>query len=197
MPDTARKLMTVDEFLIWQLDHDARYELVDGVPVEMMSGASGAHDTIVTNIISALRPQLRGTPCRVASADTAIRTKIRASRRSDVLVTCDPATTDRYEALEPRLVVEVLSPSNAGVRWERKMAEYRRHPKLQYILVVDSLSVAATLYTRSGGDWETTDSDRLTDVFELTAIGCRLSMQDTYEETGLTEAGGRPESTDL
>ena len=47
----ALKLMEPDEFLIWQLRQDARYELVEGVPLEMMTGASSMHDLIVTNII--------------------------------------------------------------------------------------------------------------------------------------------------
>lgn len=185
MPSAASKLMTPEEFFVWQLDQDVHYELVDGVPIEMMAGASRVHDTITINIIALLRPQLRGKGCYVGTADTALRTKIKSIRRGDVLVTCDPPRPDIYEAMEPRMVVEVLSPSNKGTRWDRKMAEYRRHPKLQYKLIVDSEQFSATLHVRKADGWDHVEADRLEDVIELEALGCRLKMSDIYEDTGL------------
>jgi Uma2 family endonuclease len=187
MASAAVKLMDVDEFLVWCLDQEARYELVDGIPLEMMAGASRLHDLVVTNIIASLKAQLRGGPCHPTTADIAVRTRIRFVRRPDVTVTCDPPHGDVYEALEPRMVVEVLSPSNKGVAWDRKLREYRRHQSLQYILLVDSEIAAATLYVRAENDWENVDADRFADIFELPLIGCRLTMAEIYEGTGLPE----------
>ena len=50
MANRGEKLMDADEFLVWCLDQDDRYELVNGVPVrmgdgpQMMTGASRLHD---------------------------------------------------------------------------------------------------------------------------------------------------------
>ena len=180
MANVAYQPMSVEEFLVWQLDQEDRYELVDGLPVKMMSGASNYHDVIAVNVILSLGNQLRGTPCRVATADTAVRTRIRSARRADATVTCEPPMPDSYEAAAPRLVVEVLSRSNYGVHWERKLEEYRRRDGLQYILLIDSRRVAATLLTQAGASWEPTDFDRLTDSIDLPGIGCRLPMADIY-----------------
>ena len=38
-----------------------------------------------------------------------------------------------YEAQDPRMVVEVLSPSNQGLSWQRKFEEYRQHGKLVHL----------------------------------------------------------------
>jgi Uma2 family endonuclease len=181
----APKLMDPDEFLRWQLDQESRFELVDGVPVEMMAGASRAHDTIVTNIIALLRAQLRGSGCFVGTADTAVRTKIRSIRRSDVIVTCDPPRPDVYEAIEPRLLVEVLPPSNVGTRWDRKMAEYRGHTKLDNILIVDSGTQGAVLHFRGPDGWDFAEAERPDDAIEMPKLGCRLLIRDIYEESGL------------
>ena len=81
MANVAYQTMSVDEFLVWQLDQEVRYELVEGHPVKMQTGASNYHDVITVNVILALGNQLRGKPCRVATADTAIRTRIRSARR--------------------------------------------------------------------------------------------------------------------
>jgi Uma2 family endonuclease len=187
MSNTATKLMDPDEFLIWCLDQEERYELIDGIPVEMMAGASGMHDRIVVNLIMSLGNQLRGKPYRPTTADTALRTRIRSVRRPDVMVTCDPPRDDVYEAVDPRLAIEVLSKSNVGVPWDRKLKEYRRHEKLEYILLVDSAIVAVTLYQRTATGWDDVDADRLADVIALPKIGCTLSLGDIYDGTGLLE----------
>ena len=194
MADAAPKLMTAEEFLAWQQAQEERYELVDGVPVlmrslEMMTGASGVHDRIVTNVIAALHVQLRGSRCRPTTADISLRTKIRSFRRPDVTVTCDPPKGDIYEALEPRLVIEVLSPSNAGVGWERKMAEYRRHAKLDYILLIDAQVMAVTLNQRTKTGWDDVNADAHDDVLAMPKLKCKLSMAEIYDGTGLSGPG--------
>lgn len=176
--------MTVEEFFDWQQRQEDRYELVEGVPVKMMTGASNYHDVIVVNIIALLHQQLRGGPCRVTTPDTAVRTRIRSLRRPDVTVTCDPPKQDSYEAGKPRLVVEVLSPSNTGIAWQRKLEEYRRREGLVYILLVESSAIGATLLTRAGDAWDPTDFNTIDDVIELPECDCRLPMRDVYE--GLT-----------
>jgi len=185
MADTARSLMTADDFLVWCLDKEARYELVDGIPLEMMTEASNAHDRIVVNVIASLHAQLRGTPCRPTTADIAVRTRHRSVRRPDVMVTCDPPAAETYEATAPKLIVEVLSPSNVGLGWQRKLDEYRRREGLTYLLLIDPACIGATLYTRTGDRWDSTDADTLADVLDLPAVGCRLVMADIYDGCGL------------
>ena len=49
MGSAATKLMEPDAFLAWCQTREERWELVDGIPLEMMTGASALHDLIVTN----------------------------------------------------------------------------------------------------------------------------------------------------
>ena len=195
MSIAATQLMDADEFLLWCLDREGQYELVDGVPVEMMAGANRVHDRIVVNIIASLHQQLRGGPCHPTTADTGLRTRIRSVRRPDAMVTCDPPRGDTYEALIPRLAVEVLSKSNVGVPWDRKLGEYRRHQKLDYILLVDSALVATKLYERTANGWDELDANLFADAVDLPKIGCRLTLAQIYEDTGLVESP--PVETDL
>ena len=187
MADTARTLMTVEEFFVWQQGQEDRYELVEGVPVKLMTGASEIHDVIVVNLILALGGQLRGGPCRAATADLAIRTRIRSLRRADVLVTCDndPPRANSYAARNPRMVVEVLSPSNKGAPWQRKLEEYRRLAGLTYILLVDAELMQAVFIRRTGETWEHEDFIGPEGVIELPGIECRLAMADVYEGLSL------------
>jgi Uma2 family endonuclease len=183
--ERALKTMTVEQFLVWHRDQEDRYELVEGFPVKMMTGASDFHDRIVTNVIGALYQQLRGKSCRVATADLAIRTRIKGVRRGDAIVNCAPLKGDQYEAEQPRFILEVLSKSNTGVEWQRKLEEYRRLKDLRYLLIVDSQVQSATLFTRMDTDWVAEDADGLDHTFDLPAIECRLAMQDIYEDLDL------------
>jgi Uma2 family endonuclease len=190
MPGLADRVMSIDEFFAWQRGQDQLFELVEGRPLlyrgaEMMACGSSLHDRIITNLIIALGNQMGDGPCRPATADLALRTKIKSLRRADVLVTCDPPREDIYESLDPRMVVEVLSPSNTGVAWERKLAEYRRHPKLDYILLVDARVMDVSLYVRTPVMWDDSDYVRAEDVVDLPKLGCALSLAAIYRGTGL------------
>lgn len=186
MANTAAKLMSVDEFFAWQKTQDERYELVEGVPVRMMMGASTQHDRIVSNVLIDLGNQLDGSPCWPATADVGLRTKIRSFRRADVLVTCDEPRLDAYEAQRPKMVVEVLSPSNVGLSWQRKIEEYRQHPELTYLLFIDSQQEQATLVVRAGEKWLPIDCDGREGTIELPEIGCRLEMARIYRGVTIT-----------
>ena len=195
MPGAATKLMTVEEFFVWQQSQEDRYELVEGVPVimrdpiTMMTGASSLHDRITGNVLASLHGQLRGSPCWPATADLALRTKIRSLRRADVLVTCDEPRANVYEAQEPKMVVEVLSPSNKGLPWQRKIEEYRQHSKLVYLLLIASDIEQATLIRREGPTWTHDDFDGRDAIIPLPEIKCRLAMADVYDGVIIEDAG--------
>jgi len=190
MASTAKKATTVVAFFAWQQGQDERYELVEGMPVKLMIGASKAHDRISGNIFAALHRQLRGSPCWPASADVAVRTKIRTVRRGDIIVICDPARRDSYEADDLKLVAEVLSPSNKGLDWLRKLDEYRAHPTLRHLLLVESETPKATLAVRASGGWTTIDFDGLDGNIELPEIDCRLAMAGLYEGVAFEPEAG-------
>lgn len=187
MADAARLTMTPEDFFVWQRDQDELYELVDGHPVprhRMMTGASRQHDRATVNIIGTLYAQLRGKPCRPTTADISIRTSIRGQRWPDVMVECAPLVPDTYEVLEPRLVVEVASPSTTTIDQTRKVEEYKRHPTLAYILLVETLKPQALLYRRSGEGWDIETFEGLQAVVDLPDAGATLSLADIYD--GLT-----------
>ncbi|KAA2237922.1 Uma2 family endonuclease [Salinarimonas soli] len=183
MAEPQCKLMSAEEFLAWQLDQEERYELVDGFPVPLrgMTGASNVHDVLVVNMIASLAVQLRGGPCRVATADTAIRTSIRNIRRPDVSVDCAPPDRRSQEAQAPTLVVEVLSPSNRPADRLRKIEEYKRLPTLLYILFVEPDAMRAVLLERTDEGWRDEAFEGSDAAIALPRIGATLTLRDVYE----------------
>lgn len=175
--------MSIDEFFVWQTKQDQRYELVDGYPVphRMMTGASNFHDSVVVNCIVALGSQLRGTRCRVATSDTALRTSIRGLRRPDVTVDCAPPRDGSYESHRPTLAVEVFSPSTKLIDQMRKLEEYKRLPTLVYILFAEPDVPEVLLYTRGPDGWSDEAYSGPEAVIELPEIGARLPLADLYQ----------------
>ena len=185
---TAERPMTPEEFFAWQEGREELYELVDGVPVmmlKMMTGTSVQHDRVTVNVIATLHGQLRGSGCRPTTDDVSVRTKINGVRRPDVTVECGEMVRDTYEAREPRLVVEVLSPSTMNIDRFRKLEEYKRHPTLDAILLLDTRAPEATLYRRDAeGGWAQEDHAGPDAVIALPTIGATLALAEVYEGVG-------------
>ena len=117
--------MTLEEFFEWQSRRDEPYELQDGVPVPTWKATTGAtrrHDIVTTNVIAFLHVRLRGGPCRPQTDDQPVLTD-RGTRRPGVIVECSEHDDDAMASSEPRVVVEVLSPSNGNIDFMRKLEE--------------------------------------------------------------------------
>ena len=72
---------------------------------------------------------------------------------ADLAVTCAGLTGRQFVA-EPRLIVEVLSPSTAATDRERKLPDYRTIPALEDILVVSSSEPRIEHYRREADGCE-------------------------------------------
>jgi Uma2 family endonuclease len=190
MGETVSREMSVEEFYLWQLDQEERYELVDGVPRPMrgMTGASNVHDTILMNCAGELYARLKGKPCRVATADTALRTKIRTSRRPDVTVDCAAPDRTSYESRQPTVVVEILSPSTRMIDQLTKLEEYRRHPTIRHILLVDPAAVRAVHYRRGAdGAWEDVELAGREAAIDFAAIEVSLPLGALYDRVDVPD----------
>jgi Uma2 family endonuclease len=172
--------MTADEFLLWNLTQDERYELVDGAPVGM-AGASAFHDEIVINIIAALREKLRPHGCSLRTADTAVRTSIKKVRRPDVTIECAAAQAETYEARNPVAVFEVLSPGTRGPDMLMKHGEYTRHPSIRMIVSIDPGVLDVLVSTRgTEGVWTDTRLQTPGDALILPVSDVTLSVDEIY-----------------
>lgn len=184
MAEAARRRMTPEEFFRWQEGQDEPFELVDGVPIpkhRMMTGASVQHDRVTVNVIIALGNQLRGSRCRPTTDDVSLRTSLTTIRRPEVTVECGKMVYDTHEAREPRLVVEVASPSPTTVDRTLKLEEYKRHPSLRYILLLETVAPVALLYRREAEGWRPELLEGLDAVIALPEIGAELALAEIYD----------------
>lgn len=165
---------------------ETRSEYVDG-EVFAMTGASEAHNLIVTNLAGELSQAFKGKPCRVYANDMKILIReTNEGRYPDLVALCGEREflDDRTDILlNPALIVEVLSQSTANYDRGEKFASYRRLPSLRQYLLVSQYELQAELYSRqSDHRWLVQYFDQPEDRISLESLGCELRLAEIYDK---------------
>jgi len=182
MPEPLERPWTLDEFFAWQERQPERYELVNGHPLRMMAGAKYVHDDIVVNILIDFGPKLRGSPCRPFTGDGAVETYPGQIRRPDVGVDCGRRDPNGYKASDPRLVLEVLSPTTRDFDSIRKLEEYKTIASLEYILFVEPNEPSIAIWSRAdAGAWSEARVFGVETKVDLAKLGIALEMSAIYQ----------------
>ena len=181
MAEPARARWTADEFLAWDENQPGRHELVDGQPLRMTAGARKVHNIVVINVLAELRTRLRGGACSPFNGDSAVETKPGQIRRPDAGVECGPTPASALVVVNPRLVVEVLSPSTRDFDTYGKADEYKLVPGLERILLVDPIRPEVFMWSRDGaGEWRKAIVSGLEAVIDMPEIGIALPLAEIY-----------------
>jgi Uma2 family endonuclease len=176
-------VFTAADYLAWEAGQLDRHEFLDG-EVFAMAGAEDRHVTVSMNVAFALRQHLSGSPCRTYMSD--MRLHIAAANSyfyPDVLVTC--SALDLASALvktEPKLIVEVLSPSTAAYDRGLKFSHYRRLASLEEYVLID-LDTRSTDCYRKGADglWVLHPFAR-GEAVSLASVALELSAEQLFAE---------------
>jgi Uma2 family endonuclease len=178
--------MTVAEFARWRDGTDTRHELVRG-RVVAMAPPSGRHAEISNNIHLALNTQLR-RPCRALfGAGVARSLDDDECRIPDVFVTCGPTPPQAF--LDPRLVIEVLSPTTVRDDRTAKLDFYQSLPSGEAVLLVAQDRRLVQLHARVGRRWTASDHAGSASV-PLAGLGIALNLDEVYEGLDLSLGNG-------
>lgn len=178
-----RDSYSVEEYLELEENNSLACEYVAG-QIYAMAEPSQTHEIITTNMRAALHAHLRGQPCRAHAAERRILFKCRGddvAYRPDVWVGCGEQRNAKGVLVgEPRLVIEVLSPSTARIDRREKALNYRELPSLEECLLVAQKSAHVTIYRRAQ-QWKRVTLDSPDDVLELRSVGLVLPIAQIYE----------------
>jgi len=185
MASEPKARLTVQDYLALERQAETKSEYLDG-EMFAMAGASHEHNVIVTNVVAALRPQLRGRGCTLYATDMRVRTPADFLAYPDVFVLCGERRFDdprRDTVLNPTVIVEVLSPSTQDYDRGTKLPHYREIPSLAEALLIAQDRPHVEHYLRQASDrWLLVEITDLGTTLELTSIGCTLPLAETYEE---------------
>lgn len=188
---------TEDDYLAVERASEERREYLDG-QIYLMAGESVAHGIICINLTIEVGSQLKGTSCQAFSKDTKVRSgPIPKSRYSaealysfpDLLVVCgEPQFLDEHRdvLINPRVIIEVLSPSTEAFDRGEKFARYREHldSLTDYVVVAQNMPLIEHFARQSNGEWVTAATATATDLSEsvaLNSIDCTLRLSEVYD----------------
>ncbi len=189
MPAARRSQPTdLATFLAWEDLQEEKHELVDGVPVlrrsRLMSRGTPDHALIAANIIRALGNGLGAGPCRPFTSDLRVIMANGGLRYPDATVLCRPLRKGEQAVDDPRVLFELLSPSNSPLQLTRLLHEYQGVASVVHIVLVSQESPFAQVWTRVGSDWALDEIQGLSEHIALPAIDAVLPLAELYEGVG-------------
>lgn len=188
LPATKSRHSIQDYYRIENDATNGKHAFRDG-EILAMSGSSALHALIAANVIAALRPRLKGKPCLPYTSD--LRVRITGQQRSvypDVSVICgkieyDPDDKAGHTVLNPRLIVEVLSPSTEAYDRGDKFAAYRDVPSLaEYVLISYAKPRVETFLRQADGTWALSSSSGIDAKASLHSLDIELALADVYAD---------------
>jgi Uma2 family endonuclease len=177
---------TAADFLIWDETQTIRHEYCHG-EVFAMAGGSDNHATVILNVALTVRQALKGTPCRVLTQDVKLHVeKANSYFYPDLFVTCsEKDAKERLIKSEPKLVVEVLSPSTTAFDRGHKFEAYRTLPTLQEYVLIDPEAQTAEVYRRSSNEEWILRAFPAGQGLALQSLDFTISAQDLFADVEL------------
>jgi Uma2 family endonuclease len=181
--------LTVDEYLALDRKAEIPSEYHDGemFPIEAVSVA---HSTISLGLGSLLRQHLAKSPCR--AFDSPLRVRVSPSKFviPDLMVICGKAVlTDEHQdtVTNPKVIVEILSPSTEGYDYGQKFQLYRQLASFEeYVLVAQDRPRVEIFRKSSDVRWVLRTFEGLDASIEIESLGLTLAMRDVYEDVELS-----------
>ncbi len=180
-----------EEYRRFEEATDAKHEYIEG-EILAMAGGTPEHAALAAAVIAELSRQLAGGPCTTFSSD--LRVRVRATGLAtypDATVVCgelerDPEDTNA--AVNPSVLVEILSDSTAAYDNGEKFAHYRQISQLrEYVLVSHQERRIELRWRDPGGAWQTLQAVRGGTV-HLGSIGADLAVDTVYDRAPLTRS---------
>ncbi len=150
---------TISEYLAYEQEAAEKHEYRDG-QIIVLTGEAYNHAVIAANLFGELGQVLKGTPCR--AADNSVRIRIPTTSLytyADISIVCgeaqfDPQDPSGHTLINPRVIVEVLSPSTEAYDRGEKFSRYRRLESLEeYVLVSQDAPSVETFFRQPDGGW--------------------------------------------
>lgn len=185
-PAEKRQHHSLEEYFRISMDSQEKLEYDNG-RIVAMAGGTDTHSLISANAIGELRSLLKGSICRVYDAN--LRIKLAKSVRyvyPDVSVICgpveyDPADTGKHTAINPKLIVEVLSESSHEYDRGVKMRHYLEIPSVQeYVLITQQFPWVEVYARQADGSWTFRFGNGLESSVLLSSVNVTLALSEVY-----------------
>jgi Uma2 family endonuclease len=183
--------LSVAEYLEAEKDSPVRHEYIDG-QIYAMAGSSDRHNRVSINLTGRLDDKLGEGPCEVFMADMKVWVSETVYYYPDVVVACDGPGADEYYRKQPRLVIEVSSPSTERIDRSEKWLAYKHMKSLKEYVIVSQDRVRIEVFRRGRGDrWSWELLTELSDELRLESVGLTLTVAQVYRRVKFPQRARR------
>jgi Uma2 family endonuclease len=184
MAAVPKRELTTAEYLAAEKEATFKSEFFNG-EMFAMAGASRPHNRINENLSIRIGSQLLGGPCQSLSRDQRVlvdRTGL--FTYPDLIIVCGPVETAEEDAdtiTNPRVIVEVLSPSTERYDRGAKFRNYQQLPSLtEYILVAQDEAVCERFVRQADGSWALVSFVGPEAVLAFASVPVQVPLADLY-----------------
>jgi Uma2 family endonuclease len=177
---------TLEEYYQFEAGSEQRYEYYGG-EIVAIAGGSPEHALIILNVGGEMRTRLKGSSCRAYSNELRIRipgTPLHLYPDASVIcgaLQLDPDETPARTALNPRLLVEVLSPSTERRDKGEKFRRYLQIETLEeYVLVYQDRPRVESYFRQNGGTWLFSAAVGIDVSVELRSLKIQIPLAEIY-----------------
>jgi Uma2 family endonuclease len=173
--------MTLEEFFEFDEQSPFRHEFINGIVFAML-GPSLNHNLIINNLEAPIRNHLKQGPCKAFTSE--VKLVIRGATNEvvyspDLIVDCRSDTRDPCFVQDPKLLVEVLSPSTQLIDRREKLQNYRLIDSVEEYVIISQDEYRVVVYPRAER-WKPRVYAGLDTAVELRSIDLAVPMTDLY-----------------
>lgn len=184
-----QRIYTPEEYLEFEVTSEERHEYVNG-EIRLMTGGTPDHNEIASNLLLALKLQLKGKPYRTLIADQRLWIGDRnLYTYPDLMVVEKPLQlqTGRTDTIiNPCFIAEVLSKSTQDYDRGEKFSAYRTIASFREYLIVDQYSIHVEHYVKTAvNQWLLSEYDDSNVTLSLSTFEAQIQIADLYENIEL------------
>lgn len=198
----GKKKFTEEEYLAIEKEASERHEFFKGEIFRMyghgellaMSGAANRHNIIFSNLFGEIAVKLKGKTCQPYGPDMRVNIPENTLYTyPDISVFCGElklSKEDEDTAVQPAVLIEILSPGTRNYDRGEKFMLYRDIPTLKEYIMVDSLSVRIEAFRLNKmKHWELEEYKSLSGTLEIPSLNISIPLEEIYNRTQLTPDG--------
>lgn len=191
IPEYANKKISIEEYLAFERGSQEKHEYYKG-EVFAMSGAGPRHNIIFSNLFISIGNLLKGKSCFPYGSDMRLHIPENTLfTYPNISIYCGELNDDLEDdnAINPTVLIEILSPSTRDYDRGGKFKLYREIPTLKEYVLVDTESILVEVFrVNKSGHWELEEYKMVDDVLQLNSLSLSVALKDIYMSTKLLKA---------
>ena len=191
MQVTQQRYYSPEEYLVLEEAADYKSEYIDGEIIPMAGGSTN-HNQIAGNFYAELSFAFKKLDYRVFMSDVRLWIpQRRIYTYPDVMVVVGEPEyyNNRTDTItNPRVIIEVLSPSTKGYDRSKKFEAYRTIPTFEEYLLLDQTRIYIEHFSKTDNKrWSFGEYNESDEAIALSSVSFEIALADIYNKVNFEQ----------